>query len=46
MNFLDSSDKSGQTRAMFLKIRAKIFDLWLIKVFAKRIWSTWSKSSI
>ena len=32
---------SGQTRAMFLKVRTTIFELWLVKVFAKSFASNW-----
>ena len=33
INLLDSSDNSGQTRTMFVEIRAKILDLGFFQIF-------------
>ena len=35
--FFDSSNDSGQRRVMFLRVRAKILELWLAKVFTKSL---------
>ena len=43
MNLLDLSNDSPQMKVMFLKVRAKILDLLLVKVFAKSFGSIWPK---